>query len=85
MARKLLADWWRFALITSSISAFPGVSLECRDQTPMCWFGAPVSERRKNSGRFPVPRESHQRIVREGRAISGGRNRIVRRKPVKQA
>src|SRR5436190_7908692 len=57
---------WRFALITSSISAFPGaVALAFRRAPPDLRIGRQwvSSEHRKNARRFPVLPASHQRFV----------------------
>src|ERR1700752_5114795 len=59
---------WRFALSTSSISAFPGtrnaprwarIAGQGRDQAPI----ERMLEHRKNDEGFPVPCANHQRIV----------------------
>src|SRR6201996_9811714 len=71
IARMLLAFCWRFALITSSISAFPDRHVQAR-QMRCVGRAAPVtairrqwvsSEHRKNGNRFPVLRAIHQRFV----------------------
>src|SRR5258705_10166978 len=58
---------WRFALITSSISAFPGAwpQLAFRRAPPELRIGRRwvSSEHRKNARRFPVLPASHQRFV----------------------
>src|SRR5260370_14398676 len=58
---------WRLALITSSISAFPGAwpRLAFRRAPPELRIGRQwvSSEHRKNAHRFPVPSASHQRFV----------------------
>src|SRR6266404_2291676 len=57
---------WRFALITSSISAFPGaVAASVQARTAGLRIGRQwvSSEHRKNARQFPVPAASHQRFV----------------------
>src|SRR5258706_14957293 len=73
------ALYWRFALITSSISAIPG-ALTARVRARIAgragigrqWVR---SEHRKNGKRFPVFLASHQRFVAGGVATDGGRLR----------
>src|SRR5258705_8243123 len=66
---------WRFALITSSISAFPGAwpRLAFRRAPPELRIGRQWvnSEHRKNAHRFPVPSASHQRFVAAGARRAG--------------
>src|SRR5260370_14057252 len=62
------ADCWRFALITSSISAFPGaLAAACvgarRPEGGAIGRQWVRSEHRKNVKRFPVLRSNHQRFV----------------------
>src|SRR5580700_11080777 len=77
IARKLEpAFGWRFALITSSISAFQTLQFGTRRVAPCSGRASPDnrdigrqwvnSEHRKNDGRFPVPRANHQRFVVAG-------------------
>src|ERR1700720_3197024 len=70
IARRLLALCWRLALITSSISAFPGAlaahikgALRRKPGIGRQWVS---SEHRKNGYRFPVLPASHQPFVAEG-------------------
>jgi hypothetical protein len=84
IARMLLALCWRFALITSSISAFPDRQVQARRmrcvrariagdlRSNAKWVS---SEHRKNGNRFPVPRAIHQRIVAKHRMFKGSGNR----------
>src|ERR1700736_6287708 len=61
---------WRFALITSSISAFPGALTRAAlgRASPKTGIGRQWvrSEHRKNARRFPVFLVRHQRFVRNG-------------------
>src|SRR6266403_2733465 len=70
---------WRFALITSSISAFPGAwpRLAFRRAPPELRIGRQwvSSEHRKNAHRFPVPSASHQRFVAVVAARAGKKDR----------
>src|ERR1700722_20288907 len=64
---------WRFALITSSILAFPDAAIPDAESRPCSGRASPDSrdigrqwvrsEHRKNEGGFPVPHSSHQRFV----------------------
>src|ERR1700722_19502338 len=78
IARVAEPACWRFALITSSISAFPGALMRLRSRRASSgktgigrqWVR---SEHRKNGSRFPVSRANHQRFV--------GSRRVFSRKP----
>src|ERR1700722_1135355 len=64
---------WRFALRTSSISAFPGALIAPRfggHSDPMI-----SPEHRKNAIEFPVPAANHQRFV--AKAVAGARREPV--------
>src|SRR5512140_2440688 len=60
---------WRFALITSSISAFQALESRSVQARSSAGQGRGIgrqwvnSEHRKNDARFPVPRSNHQRFV----------------------
>src|SRR3982074_1140229 len=75
IARVPAAVCWRFALITSSISAFPGALSRAAlgRASPEAGIGRQWvrSEHRKNAGCFPVLLGSHQRFVAERVAAAG--------------
>src|SRR5664279_5358578 len=71
---RVAALCWRFALITSSISAFPGAvgRVAFRRASGKAGIGRQwvSSEHRKNAREFPVPDADHQRLVFLGVAMA---------------